>query len=150
MKLYRFNNFAFPTGIHTREDTYYSDYRSSARFIKSYYHSGDLIIVVMPEVLYYYSNIVGDYFVEDYTKRQIFFDPIGNFPRYLEKTFGLPSISSSLELTNVLSKYRRIWVVTAPYSIFAILSGHDVIDYIRKYANVAYESYDTRVYLLQR
>jgi hypothetical protein len=45
---------------------------------------------------------------------------------------------------------RRTWIVAVPYSLFLFISGHDIADYINKYGKVAFESYDARVYLLQR
>jgi Dolichyl-phosphate-mannose-protein mannosyltransferase len=149
MQLYRLNDFSYPTGIHTRADTYYSDYRSTAQYVRSHYQPGDLLVAVMPEVFHHYANLTSDYFVQDYTKRQVLYDPIDESSRYLDKMMGIPVIRSFEELQGVFSKHRRIWIVAVPSSIFGLLSGPEIMGYVSKYGRVVYESYDARIYLLQ-
>jgi len=104
----------------------------------------------MPEAFHFYSGIEGNYFIEDYAKRQVFYDPVNELPRYLEKTSGIITIKDITDLSTILSEYRRIWIVATPYSIFTLISGPDAISYVSKHAKVVYESYDARVYLLKQ
>jgi hypothetical protein len=149
MKLYRLNDFVYPTGIHTRANSYYCDYRTSSQYVRTHFRPGDLIIVVMPEVLRYYVNFTGDYYIQDYTKRQVLFDPVDSSPRYLERMTGLPVIRDIDDFQYVLSLYRKTWIVAAPYEVFSFLSGSEIVKYSRKHGRVVYESYDARIYLLQ-
>ena len=149
LQLYRLNDFAFPTGIHTRAYSYYCDYRSSAQYIKSHYRPSDLVIVTMPEMLRYYSGMSGDYFVQDYAKRQVLFDPIDDSVRYLERMMGIALIRGVDDFRSVINMHRRVWIVAAPYGVFSSLSGPEVIEYVSKYGRIVYESYDAKIYLLE-
>jgi hypothetical protein len=149
LRLYRLNDFAYPTGIHTRVDSYYCDYRTSAQYVRAHYQPGDLIIVVMPEVLRHYADLAGDYFVQDYTKRQVLLNPVDESSRYLERMSGIAVIRGADELQPILSAHKRVWIVAVPNGLFASLSGPTITNYISKYGKVVYESYDARVYLLE-
>jgi hypothetical protein len=149
LKLYRLNDFAYISGIHIRPDSYYCDYRSSAQYVKTHYQEGDLVIVAMPEILQYYGNMQGDYFVQDYTKIQVLFDPVNDSPRYLERMTGIPTIRNFNELKNILNQHRRTWIVAVPHGLFSRLSGYEIMEYICEHGKVVYESYDARIYLLQ-
>jgi hypothetical protein len=149
LQLYRLNDFAYPTGIHTRADSYYCDYRGSAQYVKSHYEPGDLIIVTMPEVLQYYTGISGDYFVQDYTKRQVLLDPIDDSTRYLERMTGIAVIRGDDDFRSVINMHRRIWIIAAPSGVFSFLSGPEVMEYVSKYGKVVYESYEAKIYLLE-
>jgi hypothetical protein len=91
----------------------------------------------------------GDYFVQDYTKVQVLYDPVNESPRYLERMTGIPTIRDFNELQNIMHQYRRTWIVAVPHGLFTRLSGYEITDYIYKYGKVVYESYDARIYLLQ-
>jgi hypothetical protein len=149
MKLYRLNEFSYPSGVHTRDDVYYIDYRSSSEYIKNHYHEDDLVITVVPNALDYYSNVESQYFVQTYTMRQVFYDPSELSTRYLERIVGAPVIRTFDELKDITSNYRKVWLVTVPYSIFLRLSGQDIAKYIQKEGKVVYESYNARIYLLK-
>src|SRR5262249_326821 len=69
VKLYRMNNFPYPSGFSVRAESYYSDYRLSAYYLGTYYHDSDLVVSVMPEVLNYYTNIRSHHFIEPYVMR---------------------------------------------------------------------------------
>jgi hypothetical protein len=103
----------------------------------------------MPEMLRYYANFTGDYYAQDYTKRQVLFDPVDDSPRYLERMTGISVIRGVGELHPILNAYRRVWIVPVPHGVFAFLSGSEIMKYISQYGRVVYESYDARIYLLQ-
>jgi hypothetical protein len=149
MKLYRLSDFSYPSGVHVRKDTYYIDYRSSAEYIKDHYQENDLVIAVVSNALSYYSSIASQYFVQTYTMRQAFYDPSEFSPRYLERVVGNPVIRTLDELKSITSNYRRVWLVTVPYSIFLRLSGSEIMTYVQKEGKVVYESYNARIYLLK-
>jgi hypothetical protein len=149
MKLYRINGFSNSSGLHTRVDAYYIDYRTSAQYLKSHYQDGDLVISIVPDALAYYSNIESHYYAQNFTMRQIFYDISESSPMYLEKIAGKPTLAGINELRETLSHHRRAWIVAAPYSLFPFLVGPDMAAYINKWGRVVYESYNARVYLLQ-
>lgn len=150
LKLYRLNNFSFPRGSYTRQDSYYIDYRGPAQYMKSHYQSGDLVISVMPDALRHYSNINSQYFIENYAIRQVLYDPTESTPHYLERMVGVPVVRSLDELNGVINRSRRAWIVAVPYSIFSILVGAEIKGYIDRNGKVVYESYNGRIYLLER
>jgi Dolichyl-phosphate-mannose-protein mannosyltransferase len=149
MKLYRLTDFSNPSGVHTREDAYYIDYRTSAQYLKSRYQDGDLVIAVVPDSLTYYSNIECHYYAQDYTIRQVFYDPSEFSPMYLEKIAGKPTLTDINELREALSNHRRTWIVAAPHNIFTLLLGSEMTELINKWGKVVYESYNAKIYLLQ-
>jgi hypothetical protein len=149
MKVYRLTGFPRQTGIYSREDTYYIDYRGAAEFIKQHYREGDLVIAVMPETLRHYARIDSQYFAEIYASRQTFYDPSEFSPRFLEKTTGLPTVRTIDEFREVLNPNRRIWIMAVPDKMFSFLAGHDVVEYIRQHGNILYESYNAMVYMVK-
>jgi hypothetical protein len=149
MKLYRLNDFSYPTGVHTRDDVYYIDYRSSSEYVKYHYHEDDLVVAVVPNALSYYASLESQYFVQTYTMRQVFYDPSELSQRYLERIVGNPVIRTFDELQSIMSNYRRVWLITVPYSIFLRLSGPEIVKYVQKEGKVVYESYNARIYLLK-
>jgi hypothetical protein len=149
LKLYRLTGFSNPAGVHTRDDAYYIDYRSSAQYLKSHYHDGDLVIAVEPDALALYSNIQSHYYIQHYTFRLVFYDPSEVSPMYIEKVAGKPTVTDIKGLQEVLSKSRRSWVVAVPGDHFAFLVGPKMMDYIVKRGRVVYESYNAKIYLLQ-
>jgi hypothetical protein len=149
MKVYRLTGFPRQTGIYSRVDTYYIDYRGASNFIRAHYQEGDLIIAVMPETLRYYSGIKSQYFTEIYASRQTFYDPSEFSPRFLEKTTGLPTIRTADEFREVLSPNRRIWIMAVPDKMFSSLAGRAVVEYIQQHGNVIYESYNAMVYIVK-
>jgi dolichyl-phosphate-mannose-protein mannosyltransferase len=148
LKWYRLTGFSIPSGIHTRSDAYYIDYRSPARYLKSHYRDGDLVIAVAPTALSYYTDIEAHYFVQDYTFRQVLYDPSEFSLLYLERTAGKPTLSDFNAFREALSSHRRTWVVAVPYGVLQLLFGSDIVEFIDKWGRVVYESYNARIYLL--
>ncbi len=149
MMLYRLSNFSFPGGIHTRENSYYIDFRTPSRFLRSQYKNGDLIIAIVSDTLRYYSDIDSHFFVQIYTMRQVFYNPSETSPRYLERIIGNPVIRDFDELHSLLTHYKRVWFIAIPDSIFIRMSGPEIRNYIQKNGRVAYESYNAKVYVLE-
>ena len=83
--MYRLTGFINPSGIHTRDDAYYIDYRTSAQYLKSHYLNGDLIISILPDAVSHYADLESHYYVQHYTFRQVFYDPSESSTLYLEK-----------------------------------------------------------------
>jgi len=149
LKLYRLTGFINPSGIHTRDEAYYIDYRTSALYLKSHYLNGDLIIAFLPDALTYYANLESDYYVQDFTFRQVLYDPSEFSPLYLEKVAGKPTFTDLNALCETISKHRRVWIVSVPDSALPLLMGAEIKRYIEKWGEVVYESYNARIYLLQ-
>jgi hypothetical protein len=149
MKLHHLTDFSNPSGIHTREDAYYIDYRTSAQYLKTHYHDGDLVISIIPDTLTYYSKIESHYFVQNYTIQQVFYDPSEASPMYLEKIKGKPTLTDINKLLQALSNHRRTWIVAVPYSLFPLFMGPEMAGYVNTWGKVVYESYNARIYLLQ-
>ncbi|HXH13114.1 MAG TPA: glycosyltransferase family 39 protein [Alphaproteobacteria bacterium] len=149
LKLYRVSNFSFPSGIHTRTDVYYIDYRTAAQYVKSLCRDDDLVIDIVADALKYYSGLESQYFVQSYTMRQVFYDPSDLSPRYLERIVGNPIIRDFVDLQEILNNYRRVWIIAAPESIFTRMAGPEIRGYLQRKGSVAYESYNVKVYLVQ-
>jgi Dolichyl-phosphate-mannose-protein mannosyltransferase len=148
MKTYRLTDFYSSGGFHIKEDVYYIDYRGTSEYLKSMYQQDDLVISLVPNTISYYSNISSDFFFQFYTMRQVVYDPTESSDRYLERTIGIPVIRNTGELMEVLSSYRRIWVIATPYRIFVKLSGPEIREYVRRKGQVTYETYNSKVYLI--
>ena len=88
-------------------------------------------------------------FVQAYTMRQVFYDPSESSPRYLERIVGNPLVRDFDELKEILSNYRRIWVIAVPESIFIRMAGPEIRKFLQPESKVVYEGYNARVYLLQ-
>ena len=84
--MYRLTGFINPSGIHTRDDAYYIDYRTAVQYLKSHYLIGDLVIAILPDAVSHYADLQSHYYVQHYTFRQVFYDPSESSPLYLEKT----------------------------------------------------------------
>lgn len=148
LKLHRANGFMMLSGVHSRPDTYYIDYRTPAGYLKSHYQPEDLVISVVPGALDYYADIPSQYFFESYAARQVIFDPSESSSRYLERTVGVPVLRSASELEGILAMRRRAWVVAIPSTLFSRLAGSEVASYITQRGKVVYESYNARIFLL--
>jgi hypothetical protein len=149
MKLYRLSEFSYPSGVHTRNDVYYIDYRTSTEYVKDHYEKGDLIIDLVPDALEYYTGLKSDYFLQVYTMRQVFYDPSESSSRYLERIVGNPVIRDFDDLASVLSSHRKVWVIAAPDSIFMRMSGPEILPYLNREGRVVYESYNAKVVLVE-
>ena len=149
MKLYRLSDFSYPSGVHTRTNVYYIDYRSSAKYIKSHYQEGDLVIALVGDALTYYVDIDSSFFVQTLTMRQVFYDPSEASARYLERIVGNPVIRDFSDLIEVTSNYRNIWLISVPDSIFVRMSGPDIRKYLNSQGEVVYESYNAKVNLVK-
>lgn len=131
-------------------EAYWVDYRSTDRFIKDRISPNDVIISLMPHTLEYYIDRRGNYYIQAYTDRPIFYDVSGSSAGYLDKYIGSPVIRNLAELKDVLNRHRRVWIIAAPYTAFQSNNDQAIIEYIGKNSKIAYESYKTRVYLWER
>ncbi len=123
------------------------DYRSTHLFLEKKILPGDAVISLMPQTLEYYAGRRNDYYIQAYTSRQVFYD-VGTYANwYLDKYSGSPVIRNLTELQDVLNRYKRVWIVVAPYGAFLRTNDDPIIDYISLNARVAFESYKTRIFL---
>jgi len=148
VKTYRLTDLYSPGGFHIKEDIYYIDYRNTSQYLKSVHKSDDLVISLVPNALNYYARIYSDYFYQFYTMRQVVYDPTESSTHYLERTIGIPAIRNIEEFMEVLNSHRRVWVVATPYRIFVKLIGPEIREYINKRGTVTYESYNSKIYLI--
>jgi hypothetical protein len=126
------------------------DYRATHRFLKNHIASGDVVVALMPHTLEYYGGLQSDYYLQAYTSRQIFYDVSESTFRYLDKYNGSAVVRNLSELTDVLHRHRRVWIVAAPYGAFLATNDAPIRDYIQQNTRVVYESYKTRVFLWER
>lgn len=131
-------------------EAYWVDYRSTDRFIKDRLSPNDVIISLMPHTLKYYIDRRSNYYIQAYTDRPIFYDVSGSSAGYLDKYIGSPVIRNLAELKDVLNRHRRVWIIATPYTAFQSNNDEAIIEYIGKNSEIAYESYETRVYLWER
>jgi hypothetical protein len=148
LSLYRLSYFSYPSGVHTRDGVYYIDYRGPSKYVRSEYQDGDLIISVVADALSYYVNLESHYFFQEYTMRQVFYDPTSRSSRYLERIVGNQVITSAREITELISDHRRVWVVSSPDSIFIRMTSPEVRTLIHQAGRIVYESYNSKVYLI--
>jgi hypothetical protein len=150
MKLFRLSNFSYPSGVHTRNGIYYIDYRTSAEYIKNFFKEGDVVFTIVADTFRYYSYLESEYYVQNYTMRQVLYDPSGLSHRYLERIVGNEVLRDINEVEEVLSKYRRVWVIAVPDSIFMRMSGPEIRKYIQSVGTISYESYNAKIYLIEK
>jgi hypothetical protein len=150
LKLYRISDFAYPSGVHTRNNVFYIDYRASSNYVKSHYQENDLVIAVVADTLTYYASMESQFFFQDYTMRQVFYDPSGQSSRYLERIVGNPLITSFADMKEVMSNYRRIWIISTPDSIFSRMTSPEVRKFLNQLGGAVYESYNSKVYFLSK
>jgi hypothetical protein len=150
LKLYRLSNFAYPSGVHTRNNVYYIDYRTASSYVKSNYQKNDLVIAVVADTLTYYTSMESQFFFQDYTMRQVFYDPSEQSSRYLERIVGNPVITNFTDMKEGMSNYKRIWIISAPDSIFSRMTSPEVRRFINQWGGAVYESYNSKVYLLSK
>jgi hypothetical protein len=134
----------------TRLDVPYIDYRSSVQFLQSRQREGDRVVSIQPYANVYYGGVPSDYYMETVAAKQIYYDVSGRTPRLVDKFIGTPVIRSLAELTDVLNRHERVWVLSVSKETFDRINGREVVDFLERHATVAYESYDARVYLWER
>lgn len=126
------------------------EYRLTDRFLQARMAPEDKVIALMPQTLEYYIGHKSDYYIQAYTSRHLFYDVSGISSSFLDKYIGSSVIRNIAELKEVLSKYRRVWIVAAPHGAFQLTMDKAIIDYISKYTNIVYENYKTRIYLWEK
>jgi hypothetical protein len=148
LKLFRLSDFSYPSGVHTRDNIYYIDYRTPSTYVKSHYLAGDLVIAVVADALSHYTSLESSYFFQHYTMRQVFYDPSGQSSRYLERIVGNPVITELTDMKEIMSNYKRIWIIASPDKIFLRMVNPEVKNFINQSGGVVYESYNSKVYLI--
>jgi hypothetical protein len=134
--------------IQTLPEVYAIDYRSTDYFLKSHLSSNDIVISLMPQTMEYYIGRRGNYYLQSYTNRQVFYDVSEVSTAYLDKYIGSRVIRNIRELMDVINNHRKIFLVATPYSSFRSSNDKSVDEFIVRNGKIIYESYNTRIYIL--
>lgn len=148
--LYLISNKPSTPPVLTRQNVYWNDYKSTNKYVSENKRKGDLIFVMMPHTLKYYTGITGDFSLTTMYGRSMVFDISEKYPGFLDKYIGNPAVTSLNDFKNLIGKYNRIWFISAPKTALTAASDKETINYIRKSFKVVYESYNTNVYLWEK
>lgn len=148
--LHAINDFSQPAGLYVRPETYYVDYRGAGEALKSHLKPGDVVVSLFPDATLHYAQVRSDYFIEGLPRRQLFFDAGSGSPRLIERNIGTPTLTSLQDLQEVAARAPRVWIVATPFSLLHFYGGRGIHDWITANARVVHESYDARLYLLER
>ncbi len=149
-RLHSINGFSQPTGVHVRPDTYYIDYRSPGEVLRAHLRPGDVVVSLFPDATQHYAGTRGDYFIQVLPRRPVLFDAQSGSPRLIERNIGTPTLTSLADLQEVSARSGRVWIVAVPYSLLYFYGGRSMHEWIADNARVMHESYDARLYLLER
>jgi hypothetical protein len=150
MKEYALSSKGDQPTLMTRMNTYRYDYRGAALFVKNHVRPGDRIIPGIPHVFAWYAGMPGDYSMDTLLGTKTGYNHLLAEPRFIDKFAGLPVVRNITELREVLTPAHRTWVVFAPYANFEKLESPAVLDYLHQAGKVEYESYRTKVMLVER
>lgn len=134
-----------------RANVYWYDYRSVNKYVADNARRGDLILVMMPHTLEYYTKLSGNLSFSTLMARTFWYAGGKDQPtRFIDKFLGNPAITNFHELENVAAQYNRIWFISAPQRLLDVANDEQTTAYITKNFKVVYESYDARVYLWEK
>ena len=150
MKEYTLSSRGDTPTLMTRMNTYRYDYRGVAQYVKNHFRPGDRIIPGIPHVFTWYSGMSGDYSMDTLLGTKTGYDQLLAQPRFIDKFAGLPVVRNIAELREVISPAHRTWVVFAPYANFEKLESPSVLDYLHQTGKIEFESYRTKVMLVER
>ncbi|MDQ3199159.1 MAG: glycosyltransferase family 39 protein [Verrucomicrobiota bacterium] len=133
----------------SRLNTYRYDYRGAAEFVMQHARPGDVIMPGIPHVFNYYTGVSGDYFLDTLFSSKVPYNQLLTEPRFVDKFSGLPVIRNLTELKEAVNRSGRAWILYAPYSSFEKLNSPAVTEYIHDNGKAEFESYRTKVFLIQ-
>jgi len=149
LKEYQLSSTGDTPQMMTRLGTYRYDYRGAADFVKTHARPGDVILPGIPHVFNYYAGFPGNYFLNTLFSSKVPYNQLLDEPRFVDKFGSLPAIRNISELKEVVNRSGRAWVVFAPYASFEMLNSPAVLDYIHEHSRAEFESYRTKVYLIE-
>jgi hypothetical protein len=162
LKTYRlsFNKGSFSWAW--RIGNYRDDYRGAATFVANHIKPGDAVVVMTPHVFEFYSHLKGDYELHpngnaDYTIYSIntmianvltYDGGLQVTPQFADKFVGYPLIRSLDEIEVLRNHHPRVWIVLMIF-LHSNQQSPRVNDYMEKNERVVFESYNTRVSLME-
>ena len=149
LKEYQLSSTGDSPQMMSRLNTYRYDYRGTADFVKTHARPGDVILPGIPHVFNYYAGFPGNYFLDTLFSSKVPYDQLLDEPRFVDKFSGLPVIRNISELKEVVNRSGRTWVVFAPYASSEALNSPAALDYIHEHGRAEFESYRTKVFLIQ-
>ncbi|MDA8168919.1 MAG: glycosyltransferase family 39 protein [Nitrospiraceae bacterium] len=149
LKLYLLSASPPDPPILTRQNVYWVDYKSTAKYVMENLRKGDVVYAMTPHTLYYYGGVHSDYSLITRLQKTSVYDVDDHYPGVFDKYMGNPVTTSLDEFQNVAAKSGRIWLVAAP--VQSLMSNDkDTVNYITHNFRVVYESYNARVYLWEK
>jgi hypothetical protein len=149
LDLYRLSSSPARPTERTRMGVYNIDYRGASRFVKEQVRPGDAVIPAVPHTYEFYTGSSGDFFVNTLMAQRVVYDAGLPVPRYTDRFGGNPVLRDLSEFQDAVLRKNRVWVIAAPYPIFAASNDRSLLDFLSQNARVVYESYEARVFLLQ-
>ena len=156
LKLYRLSSNPTPTEnikaidvrsiADERRNIYPVDFRGANLFVKENLCEGDMIVTVYSHPTLFFVGQV-DYFEETIVDTQIVYMDNNDYPRLINKTVDIPSITTLSEFKNLLCRHKRIWFIATSFDLFNYLNEKGFLFYFLRTMKPVYESYRTRVYL---
>ena len=124
-----------------RMGIYRCGYRECGNFVAEHYRPGDAVVVSVPHIFEYYSHLYIDYSFNTMLDKKCTYDGELLVPHFIDKFRGVPCVRSLEELQDLRGRFKRIWIVQAPFE----LQEPSVTKYIARYAKVAFVTYEGEV-----
>jgi hypothetical protein len=147
LKTYRLSRTPSAPFYAERMGIYRTDYRGAARFVAEQLRRGDGLVVAIPHIFEYYTNLNVDYSINTMLDKKITYSGALSIPYFLDKFRGCPCVRSLEELDDLRSRYNRLWIVQVPLGP-SDTQNPEVQRYLEKNARIAFESYKAQVNLL--
>ena len=126
----------------------FPDFDNASVLLNQYVKNDDVVITMVPHLNNYYFDKL-DYFFESRLQVAVFKKYKDGSSAVYHKVVPIPAILSLGELKNVIySAKGDVWLVASPekYKLF----DQETIDFLKKNRRLIYESYDTRIYLMNK
>ncbi|HYR58758.1 MAG TPA: hypothetical protein VEO95_09025, partial [Chthoniobacteraceae bacterium] len=148
VKSFRLSLNAETPALFGRLGYYKTDHRGAAKFVSERLAPGDGIVAFMPHVFEFYSKKRVDYSINTFLNEKMTYDVGAQRPQFMDKFCGRPLIRSAEEFRDVLSRFRRLWVVIPIHDENELISP-DLWRFFDKHGRVAFESYREQVILVE-
>ena len=145
---YRLSANAETPALFGRLGYYKTDHRGAARFVANRLEPGDGVVAFMPHIFEFYSGKQTDYSINTFLNEKMNYDGGMERPQFIDKFRGRPLIRSAEEFRDILSRYKRLWVVVPIHDENELMSP-DMWALLDKRGRVAFESYREQVILVE-
>jgi hypothetical protein len=145
---FRLSENAETPALFGRLGYYKTDHRGAARFVAERLEGGDGVVAFMPHIFEFYSGKQTDYSINTFLNEKMTYDGGMGHPQFIDKFRGRPLIRSAEEFRDILSRYKRLWVVVPIHDENELMSP-DMWALLDQHGRVAFESYREQVILVE-